>query len=76
MRELGMTHNCFTFLWRHLHLSTVDISAVESKEEIAKQEMRNSGMNNEKALSMEPVVVRRDLNDDEGADDDNDYLST
>eukprot|EP00957_Ditylum_brightwellii_P188425 14343987-Ditylum_brightwellii.AAC.1 len=32
MRELGMTHDCFSFLWRHLHLSTVDMPAVEVKE--------------------------------------------
>eukprot|EP00957_Ditylum_brightwellii_P025940 1962023-Ditylum_brightwellii.AAC.1 len=75
-RELGMTHGHFTFLQRHLHLSTVDMSAVEVKEEMAKQDMSNSGINNEEFLLMEPVVVHHDPNDDEGVDDDNDDLST
>eukprot|EP00957_Ditylum_brightwellii_P091208 6943693-Ditylum_brightwellii.AAC.1 len=76
MRELGMTCDCFTFLWRHLQLSTVDMSAVEAKEATAEQEMRNSVINNEKVLLMEPVLVYGDPNDDEGADDDNDDSST
>eukprot|EP00957_Ditylum_brightwellii_P138996 10594143-Ditylum_brightwellii.AAC.1 len=59
MRELGMTHNHFTFLWRLLHLSTVDMSTVEAKEAMAEQETRNSGINNEEVLLMEPVVVHR-----------------
>eukprot|EP00957_Ditylum_brightwellii_P102489 7811692-Ditylum_brightwellii.AAC.1 len=76
MRELGMTCNHFTFLWKHLHLSTVDMSAVEAREAIAEQEMRNNGINNEEVLLMEPVVVHPDPNDSEGADDDNDDLNT
>eukprot|EP00957_Ditylum_brightwellii_P100855 7686464-Ditylum_brightwellii.AAC.1 len=47
MRNLGMTCDHFTFLLRHLHLSTMDMSAVEVKEVMAEQEMRNSGINNE-----------------------------
>eukprot|EP00957_Ditylum_brightwellii_P098084 7472167-Ditylum_brightwellii.AAC.1 len=62
MRELGMTRNHFTFLWRHLYLSTVDMSAVEAKEVMAEQEIRNSAINNEEVLLMEPVVVHRDPN--------------
>eukprot|EP00957_Ditylum_brightwellii_P084940 6459073-Ditylum_brightwellii.AAC.1 len=42
MRELGVTRDYFTFFWRHLHLSTVYMSAVEAEEAMAKQEMRNS----------------------------------
>jgi len=62
MRELGMTRDRFTFLWRHLHLSTVDMSAVEAEEAMAEQEMRDSVINNEEVLLMEPVVVHRDRN--------------
>eukprot|EP00957_Ditylum_brightwellii_P160206 12196656-Ditylum_brightwellii.AAC.1 len=62
IRELGMACDCFTFLWRHLHLSTVGISAVEAKEAMAEQEMRNSVINNEEVLLMEPVVVHCDPN--------------
>eukprot|EP00957_Ditylum_brightwellii_P109541 8354202-Ditylum_brightwellii.AAC.1 len=76
MRELGMTCDRFTFLWRHLRLSTVDMSAVEAEEAMAEQEMRNSGINNEEVLLMEPVVVHHDPTEDEGAGDDNDDLST
>ena len=62
MRELGMTCDCFTFLWRHLYLSTVDMSAVEAKEEMAEQEIRNSGTINKEVILMEPVVVHCDPN--------------
>eukprot|EP00957_Ditylum_brightwellii_P165585 12605568-Ditylum_brightwellii.AAC.1 len=62
MRELGMTRDHFTFLWRHLHLSTVDMSAVEPEELMTEQEMRDSVINNEEVLLMEPVVVHRDRN--------------
>eukprot|EP00957_Ditylum_brightwellii_P096285 7333545-Ditylum_brightwellii.AAC.1 len=62
MRELGMTCNHFTFLWKHLHLSTVDMFAVEAEETMAEQEMRNSGIDNEEVLLMEPVVVHHDPN--------------
>eukprot|EP00957_Ditylum_brightwellii_P017864 1345063-Ditylum_brightwellii.AAC.1 len=62
MRQLGMTCNYFNFLWRHLHLSTVDMSAVEAKEAMAEQVMRNSGINNKEVLLMEPLVVHRDPN--------------
>eukprot|EP00957_Ditylum_brightwellii_P052378 3972460-Ditylum_brightwellii.AAC.1 len=54
MRELGMTRNSFTFLWWHLHLSTVDMSTVEAKEAMAEQEMREGVINNEEVLLMEP----------------------
>ena len=43
-------------------MSTVDMSAVEAKEAIAEQEMRDSVINNEELLLMEPVVVHRDRN--------------
>eukprot|EP00957_Ditylum_brightwellii_P208496 15357735-Ditylum_brightwellii.AAC.1 len=72
MKELGIAHDCFTFLWRHLHLSTVDMYAVEAEEAMDEQEMRNSGINNEEVLLLEPIVVHYD----EGADNDNDDLST
>eukprot|EP00957_Ditylum_brightwellii_P188426 14343988-Ditylum_brightwellii.AAC.1 len=76
MRELGMTHDCFTFLGRHLRLSNVDMSDVKAKEAMAEQQMRISAINNEEVLLTEPVVVHGDPNDDEGADDDNDDSST
>eukprot|EP00957_Ditylum_brightwellii_P015528 1170524-Ditylum_brightwellii.AAC.1 len=43
---------------------------------MAEQEIRNSVINSEEVLLMEPVVMHGDPNDDEGADDDNDDLST
>eukprot|EP00957_Ditylum_brightwellii_P134333 10241196-Ditylum_brightwellii.AAC.1 len=52
------------------------MSAVETKEVTAEQEMRNSVINNKEVLLMELVVVHCDLNGDEGADDDNDDSST
>eukprot|EP00957_Ditylum_brightwellii_P062146 4716585-Ditylum_brightwellii.AAC.2 len=77
MKGLGMTHNQFTFLRRHLHLRSADISAAEAKEEMIEQEARNSIIDNEKVLSIEPVVVHCDPINNEGAlDDENDDLST
>eukprot|EP00957_Ditylum_brightwellii_P169275 12883469-Ditylum_brightwellii.AAC.1 len=52
------------------------MSAVEAKELIAEQEVRNSGINNEEVLLIEPVVVHCHPNDDEGADNDNDDSNT
>eukprot|EP00957_Ditylum_brightwellii_P128869 9830550-Ditylum_brightwellii.AAC.1 len=54
----------------------MDMSAVEAKEAMSDQETRNSDINNKEVLLMEPVVVHQDPNDDEGAVDDNDDLST
>eukprot|EP00957_Ditylum_brightwellii_P040047 3030516-Ditylum_brightwellii.AAC.1 len=49
------------------------MSAVEAKEEMTEQEMKNSGIDNEEVLLSEPVVVHHNPNDDEGAsDNDND----
>eukprot|EP00957_Ditylum_brightwellii_P077955 5925122-Ditylum_brightwellii.AAC.1 len=51
------------------------MSAVQAKQEMPEQEMRNSGIDNEAFILMEPVVVHLDPNDND-VDNDNDDLSS